>query len=318
MLIDRNLKKFINGIPDYEIYWFAIEMNQITATNINILSTPEHIRSEIINRLEFKKFSIDKADQILRHVKEYRVIPINTVNWFYKKNKETLLLYMFFHYTKETITEINIESKIDIELFTVELIYSNMLSRDYKQGEIAREFAKTRLKNLKEIYNKSKTSPTSLNWLEKNNTDQIKWAYNYKARARKYEKSLYAGSILMFPSLFNIDPDDTNLMYDHIVASLDFSVFIIFFDGDKTLHPDNEIIQKLKDERLNFIHKMRNAWHKKVSQEKRKNTTTRFRLSSEALAQLKELAKKERISQDKLLENIITEYYNDNKFKGTL
>ena len=318
MLIDKKIKKLIDNISDYEIYWFAIEMSQTTRANINIFSLPEHVRSEIINYLEFKKVSIDKADQIRRHMKIDRMIPSNAVKWFYKKNKETLLLAMFFYHTKKSITNRNIESQIDIDLISVEIIYSKMILKGHEEGELAKEFATRRFETLKGIYNESKTNPNSLRWLDKNNKDQVSWAYNYKARASRSGTNLPTRNILMFTEFFNIDSDDTNLMYDHIIASLDFPVFIKIWENDEKSQIDNDLILKLKNERLNIIDKMRNAWHKKVSQEKKKNTGTRFKLSSEALTQLKELAKKEKISQDKLLENIIADYYKENRFIGVL
>ncbi|WP_201532807.1 hypothetical protein [Psychrobacter ciconiae] len=318
MLIEAKIKKLINSITDYEIYWFAIEMNQTIGASINILSLPEHVRSEIINYLEFRKVSIDKADQIRRHMKIDRMIPFNSVRWFYKKNKETLLLAMFFYHTEERMTKRNIESQLDIELLSIEMIYSELILKDYEKGELAKEFAARKFEELKEMYNTSKTNRNSLRWLNKSNKDQIKWAYNYKPRANKSENDQLIKEVLVFTQFFNIDSDDTDLMYDHIIASLDYHVFIAAWKNNKTSQINKESIQKIEIERLNIIDKMRNAWHKKASQERKKEAGTRFKLSLEALTQLKELAKKEKISQDKLLEKIIADYHKENRFRGVL
>lgn len=322
MIEDKKTIKFINNISDYEIYWFALQINYERGLGLDIFQQPQHLRTDIFDLIQRNKISTNSVDDIARRMKIEIFIPLNSVRWFYQKNRETLVIFMLSHMLGEPIMDDHLKSQYDLEHLNINITYSyKILKFKFGTDNISPGIGKMSFIKISEelelLFKTIKTPASAVKWLDKKNKNQIEWAYKYKSRPQRSGKNLQTESILAFTQLFDIDSDDTDLMYDHIITSLDFSVLNEVWNSKDGLL-NSSLLNIARDKRLNTINKMKNAWHKKVSQEKKKNTGKRFKLSTEALTQLKELAKQDKKSQDKLLEKIIADYYKKNRFRGVL
>ena len=181
---------------------------------------------------------------------------------------------------------------------------------------------KQEIQHLKESFDRAKLNIKDLKWLDKNNRKQVEWAYKYKLKLRKKDEGILPKLILIHADSLSINSGDTDLMYNHIVASFDFHFYkLLIKNNNNLLSQGYEIVgdRSIAKVRNILINRMRNAWYKEVSRESpKKSSNIKYNISTESRKILKEMVKNQKKSEVELLEYIIEDYAKSNRFIGIL
>lgn len=107
------LEKTIRGLTEYEIYWFLIQLRNSYGCPIDLIETePKYLKEKIFNYVESHKISDSRIKKLKKNMLE-EMLPLNTVSWFYKKDRETLFILMILKENNSNTT--SIRNKEDIK-----------------------------------------------------------------------------------------------------------------------------------------------------------------------------------------------------------
>ena len=218
--------------------------------------------------------------EIINEVKnEYdRMISYDYIKWI-NKNDGRLIIWLYMSYS---IGFHHLNRYAAYDTIFIEQYYDNFICRIDRSMVHSPEQKKQLLLGMQRSWRELKTPLSKTKWLDPNNSEQLKWAWEYMTQATKFQ---------IVPQ-----PANDQETYDAILASLDTMSFV----NPEWRPADKQV----------FLDKIRKAWQQKKFRDADKvKNPYHLPLTKQAKKQLDWLAQFNNIKPNTMLETLITKEY---------
>ncbi len=306
-----DMEKFVRKLTRLEAYWCLLYLGRKkipSGSTDRELIPDKYCKQRLVNfliKIHWANGNNSPYLTLLKHLEKQIAdffIPEEVIAWFSNDDIAMMWISMVFISSEKTDGNRIFYTKDEVLYYLYECVHLRnfenigrklkFLPNGYETILEAKLKIKT-LNMLRKNWNLSKVQQKNISWIDQKNKKQIDWMYEYMKKKNR----------LILPHQFQFSDKNTLMKYNHIIASLNFSVFINVLDVS-----DNDIQSKI-------IKQIYNAWQQKQHREKIKKDKKTM-LSSDNLKQIKQLAKENDLDESKMIDNIIDFYIRNHSCKG--
>lgn len=322
---EKYIEKKVNALSVYNVYWCLSELRERGQLQTGtVLKNDPFCKLQLIRILKQRRYSVRDLN-IFLEVSAENSIPLSYVKWFYDDTRAALWLNMVLRNTinssESIITESDVSIFIHDIIFNKKLLISNQeIVERTNDSQVA--LKKITLGLLKDAYLLSRVNSTDIKWLTNNSGSvKIKHIYQYmnkmhdlnNLRRNKENKKINGGrkininkseyqQALICSDTIKFKPTDTPMQLCHILASLDYWMFDIYW-----FYKEGDVVDTEKaDNRGLFISNMEDVWNSKQRRERNKIKKNQgIDLTSDNKKNLKYLAKAYGKTQREVLNDLV-------------